>query len=375
MAGRGTLIKEPLPVVEKARFSPFDGTEDTVINFLRRRLPMTLAINTIIALLIALLLHSWDQVVPNLVLAYCIGLTILGLVAMVRCTVMQRFRGRTLMRYFIYFVLVTAGAIGGELLSKLFLYREEPSAVDSHEGYIWLVAIVFSLVAASIALFINFSWVKLAQSRRDVERAERAAIEAQLRALQAQIEPHFLFNTLANLDALIAVDADQARNLLANLIRYLRAALTHARSEAATLETEVELLKAYLGIMALRLPNRLKTEFDCDPECLRFRFPAMLLQPLVENAITHGIEPACAGGTIRVSVRCVGDKLMVSVDDTGIGLGNGDTAGTGAGIQNIRARLHSLFGGSARFTLESRTPRGTHAGIEVPVSLLSRPAS
>jgi signal transduction histidine kinase len=372
MLGRGTLIKEPLPV-EKARFSPFDGTQDTVIDFLRRRLPMTLAINTLIALLVALLMHSWDEVIPNLVLAYCIGLTILGLVAMVRCTVMQRFRGRTHMRYVIYFVLVTAGAIGGELLSKLFLNRE-PSTVDTHEGYIWLVAIVFSLVAASIALFINFSWVKLAQSRRDVERAERAAIEAQLRALQAQIEPHFLFNTLANLDALIAVDADQARNLLANLIRYLRAALMHARSEAATLDTEVELLKAYLGIMALRLPNRLKTEFDCDPECLRLRFPAMLLQPLVENAITHGIEPACAGGTIRVSVRCVGDKLVVSVDDTGIGLGNGHTAGTGAGIQNIQARLHSLFGGSARFTLEPRTPRGTHAGIEVPLSLLSRPA-
>ena len=156
---------------------------------------------------------------------------------MVRCTVMQRFRGRTHLRYAIYFVLVAVGAVGGEMLARVFVRREQ-SLGDSHEGYIWLVAIVFSLVAASIALFINFSWVKLAQSRRDVERAERAAIEAQLRALQAQIEPHFLFNTLANLDALIAVDADEARNLLANLIRYLRAALTHARSEAATLETE-----------------------------------------------------------------------------------------------------------------------------------------
>ncbi len=124
-----------------------------------------------------------------------------------------------------------------------------------HEGYIWLVAIVFSLVAGSIALFINFSWVRIAQSRRDLERAERAAIEAQLRALQAQIEPHFLFNTLANLDALIATDANCARRLLGNLIRYLRAALTHARSEAATLQTEVELLKAYLAIMGMRLPE------------------------------------------------------------------------------------------------------------------------
>ena len=180
------------PLTSHGSFSPFDGTSDSVIDFLRRRLPMTLAINTIIALLIALLLHSWDEVIPNLVVAYCIGLTILALVASVRCTVMQRFRGRVQMRYVIYFAVIVAGAIGGESLSRLFLRGGYSLATNMHEGYVWIVAVVFSLVAGSIALFINFSWVKLAQSRRDVERAERAAIEAQLRALQAQIEPHFL---------------------------------------------------------------------------------------------------------------------------------------------------------------------------------------
>ncbi|HMH88306.1 MAG TPA: histidine kinase [Steroidobacteraceae bacterium] len=360
------------PQIERERFSPFfDETQDTVIDFLRRRLPMVLVINTIIALLIALLLRSWDAVIPNLVVSYCIGFTILALIASVRCTVMQRFRGRMVTRFVIYFALVIIGAIGGELLSQIFLRQPSNFLQERHT---WLVAIGFSLAAGSMALFINFSWVQLAQSKRDVERAERAAIEAQLRALQAQIEPHFLFNTLANLDALIAVDAGEARNLLANLIRYLRAALTHARSEAATLQTEVELLKAYLGIMALRLPNRLTTEFDCDPECLRLNFPAMLLQPLVENAITHGIEPACSGGNIRVSVQCAGDTLKLSVDDTGVGLGNANTSGTCAGLQNIRDRLQSLFGSSARLIVEPGASRGTHAAIEVPLNLLSRPA-
>jgi signal transduction histidine kinase len=363
---------KPQPQIESEQFSPFfDDTKDSVIDFLRRRLPLTLALNTVIALLIALLYRSWDQVIPNLVVAYCIGLTILALIAGVRCTVMQRFRGRAGLRFVIYFALVTAGAIIGELLSQVFVHQPQNPL---QESYVWVVAIVFSLVAASMALFINFSWVQLARSKRDVERAERAAIEAQLRALQAQIEPHFLFNTLANLDALIAVDTAKARNLLANLIRYLRAALTHARSEAATLQTEVELLKAYLGIMALRLPNRLTTEFNCDPDCLRLKFPAMLLQPLVENAITHGIEPAGEGGTIRISVHCTSDTLKLWVDDTGIGLGNAHTAGTGAGIQNIRARLQSLFGSSARLILEPGMPCGTHAAIEVPLSLLSQPA-
>jgi hypothetical protein len=355
-------------------FSPFDDTNDTVIDFLRRRLPMTLAINTVIALMIALLLRSWDAVVPNLVISYCIGLSIIALIASVRCTVMRHFRGNVGSRIGIYFGLVIIGAIIGELLSQLFLGPQDSTVFSLHESYVWIVCIVFSLIAGSIALFINFSWVQLAQSKRDVERAERAAVEAQLRALQAQIEPHFLFNTLANLDALIAVDPAEARTLLGNLIRYLRAALTHARSETATLQTEVELLKAYLAIMALRLPNRLTTEFACDPDCLRLKFPAMLLQPLVENAITHGIEPAGDGGTIRVSVHCTADTLKLWVDDTGIGLGNALTAGTGAGIQNIRARLQSLFGSSARLILEPRTPRGTHAAIEVPLNLLSRPA-
>ena len=293
---------------------------------------------------------------------------------MVLCTVMQRFRGRMHMRFAIYFALVVAGAIGGELLSKLFLPRQSPT-YTMHEGYIWLVAVVFSLVAGSIALFINFSWVRLAQSKRDVERAERAAIEAQFsERCRLQIEPHLSLQYLGESRCPDCHSGCRcmARCLLGNLIRYLRAALTHARSEAATLQTEVELLKAYLAIMGLRLPNRLTTEFDCDPDCLRLKFPAMLLQPLVENAITHGIEPAGDGGSIRVTVRCADDKLLVSVDDTGVGLGNATNAGTGAGIQNVRARLQSLFGSAAHLVLEPLMPRGTHASIEVPLNLLSQ---
>src|SRR5258708_8164166 len=147
------------PQREGERFSPFfDETQDTVIDFLRRRLPMVLAINTVIALLIALLLRSWDAVIPNLVVSYCIGLTILGLIASVRCTVMQRFRGSFALRFVIYFVLVAAGAIGGELLSQIFLHQ--PSNFLK-ERYTWLAPIGFSPPAASTPLFINFSWLPL----------------------------------------------------------------------------------------------------------------------------------------------------------------------------------------------------------------------
>ena len=119
-------MKTPLQAEAAEPFAAFDGTEDSVVDFLRRRLPMTLAINTVIALLIALLLHSWDKVIPNLVIAYSIGLSILALVALVRCTIMQRFRGSLHARFAIYFMLIVVGAIGGELLSKLFLPVSRP---------------------------------------------------------------------------------------------------------------------------------------------------------------------------------------------------------------------------------------------------------
>src|SRR5258708_15292160 len=154
------------PQREGERFSPFfDETQDTVIDFLRRRLPMVLAINTVIALLIALLLRSWDAVVPNLVVSYCIGFTILALIASVRCTVMQRFRGRMGLRFVIYFALVAAGAIGGELLSQIFL--QQP-ANFLHEPYTWFVAIRFLLAAGSMGLCYNCSCVRRAQTAADV---------------------------------------------------------------------------------------------------------------------------------------------------------------------------------------------------------------
>jgi signal transduction histidine kinase len=347
--------------------SPFTADDQTFRHNLPRYFATTVAVSTIIALLVCLPLHSWRAVLPVQLIANCTGLSILVLLSLARLTFMRRLQAGGSWRRSIYVALVALGALAGNRFGESLTHRvSRPSSW--HDA---ITAIVFALLGAVAAIAVNAALAERTQRKRDLERAERAAIEAQLRVLQAQIEPHFLFNSLANLDALIATAPGQARQLLANLIRYLRAALTHARSEKATLQTEVEQLKAYLAIMALRLPNRLTTEFDCDPDCLRLVFPAMLLQPLVENAITHGIEPAGDGGTVRVTVRCSREMLLISVDDTGVGLGSSRTAGTGAGIRNIRARLNSLFGESAQLTLEARRPRGTHAGIEIPLRSLS----
>jgi hypothetical protein len=346
----------------------------SLLRALPRYFVMALALNVSIALLISLLTNPWPGMLvalpANLLISNCIGLSVFVVLTLGRLTFMRGFWGGSAWQKILHFLLVAVGALAGNELAYA-LTRRTMSGLDllrSHDG---ITAVVFAFVGATIAIAINTNQLARAQHKRDLESAERTAIEAQLRALQAQIEPHFLFNTLANLDALIATDVAGARNLLANLNRYLRAALTHARSDAATLQTEMEMLKAYLAIMSLRLPNRLTTQFDCDPQCLRLGFPAMLVQPLVENAITHGIEPAASGGTVSVSVRRSSDMLTISVDDTGVGFGNAMTAGTGAGIQNIRARLRSLFGAAAQLTIEARSPCGTHASIQVPLRLLS----
>src|ERR1700730_3298057 len=128
-------------------FSPFDDTDDSVIDFLRRRLPMTLAINTVIALMIALLLRSWEAVVPNLVISYCIGTSILALIASVPCTVMRHFRGNVGSRIGIYFGLVIVGAIIGELFSQLFLGPQDSTVFSLHQSYVLIVCVVFFSIA------------------------------------------------------------------------------------------------------------------------------------------------------------------------------------------------------------------------------------
>jgi sensor histidine kinase YesM len=366
------------PPGKASGFVFFLPDSEGVLRALPRYLATTLILSAGIALLISLTTNSGPRVFTNLpadlLISNCIGLSVFAVLTIARLTFVRRFSGGSASQKIIYFALVATGALlGNELAYELT--RRTMSGFGFLRAHNGIVAVVFAFLAAMIAIGINTNRLTRAQHKRDLERAERTAIEAQLRALQAQIEPHFLFNTLANLDALISTDPASARNLLANLNRYLRAALTHARSDTATLQTEVELLKAYLAIMALRLPNRLTTQFDCDPQCLRLGFPAMLVQPLVENAITHGIEPAAEGGTINVSVRRSSDMLLISVDDTGVGLGNAVTAGSGAGIQNIRARLRSLFGAAAELTIEPRSPRGTHASIQVPLRLLSEVAT
>lgn len=246
------------------------------------------------------------------------------------------------------------------------------AALLRHEGYImgFISISATGLVIAPLTAFGALYRERDAQARSqslrfELERAtlEKQALDARLRLLHAQIEPHFLFNTLANVQELVESGSSQAGPVLKSLIAYLRAAMPRLNDDGATLGNEASLVRAYLELMHMRMPDRLQFAIDVPPELAGERFPAMALLTLVENAIHHGIDPAEQGG--RIDVRAWRDaatgELGVSVADTGVGMS--ETTAPGTGLANLRERLQAFYGPAARLDLREVAPHGVRADI------------
>ena len=209
----------------------------------------------------------------------------------------------------------------------------------------------------------------LAQAQRlqfELERStlERQALDAQLRMLRAQIEPHFLFNTLANVQALVESGSPRAGPVLGSLVAYLRAAMPKLRGDDGTLGDELQLVRAYLELMHLRMPDRLTIAIEAEPRLERLRFPSMALITLVENAVRHGIDPSERGGRIEVGAREEGGTLRVWVADSGVGLDPNAVPGTG--LANLRQRLAAIAGAAARLELSEVPGGGVRAEFALP---------
>jgi len=200
---------------------------------------------------------------------------------------------------------------------------------------------------------------------------ERQALEAQLKLLQAQVAPHFLFNTLANVQALVDAGSPQASAVLRNLIAYLRAAVPRLGEPATTLGDELELVRAYLELMQMRMPDRLEFALQADDAALTLRCPPMTLLTLVENAVRHGVDPSEEGGRIDVEVRLSGARCLVRVSDTGAGL-RPTEAGLGTGLLSLRERLRLAFGGDAHLRVSARQPQGVCVEIDLPAEVGGR---
>jgi signal transduction histidine kinase len=196
---------------------------------------------------------------------------------------------------------------------------------------------------------------------------EKELTAAKLSLLHAQVEPHFLYNTLASAQYLTRTDPALADQMLGNLITYLRHSLPRTDTSPSTLGEEVERARAYLEILKIRMGERLQLSIEVPPNLLGIPFPAMMLQTLVENSIKHGLEPRTAGGTVWILAKESDGRVAVTVADDGEGFGNGKTQGTGIGLKNVRERLRLAYGNSASLQVVANFPSGVAATITVPV--------
>jgi hypothetical protein len=253
---------------------------------------------------------------------------------------------------------------------------------NGHDGSFWQVEhLVGCFAAMNLAGLLIAPWVALGALVRqreafareqalgfDLERSEleRQALDARLHLLQAQVAPHFLFNTLANVQALVDAGSPQAPAVLRALIAYLRAAVPRLHEASTTLGHEVDLVQAYLELMHMRMPDRLTYQLQVDDSARALACPPITLLTLVENAVRHGIDPAEDGGRIDIEVRRSGERCLVRVRDTGVGL-RAVSRGLGTGLSNLRERLRLIFGDAARLVVSEQPPRGVCAELELPM--------
>lgn len=242
---------------------------------------------------------------------------------------------------------------------------------EAMRGYVALTVMGLLLapwIAVGAMLKQRDAFAREQQLAFDLERSEleRKALDTRLRLLQAQVEPHFLFNTLANVQALVDAGSPQASKVLASLIAYLRAAIPRIHDATTTIGREVELVRAYLELMHMRMPDRLQYAIHLDPAASALACPTMMLLTLVENAIRHGIDPSEEGGRIDVDVWIRDGRCRVRVLDNGVGfkkLGGG----LGTGLSTLRERLKLAFGNDAKLELTAVEPHGACAEVELPV--------
>ena len=261
-------------------------------------------------------------------------------------------------------------------------------------GDVWRIGVGSALILTFIPIFIMLVIAKvyIGRSRRalaiadkktqeaEISNVNRQVTEARLQALQAQVEPHFLYNTLANVQALTEVDPPAANQMVGHLIQYLRSSLPKMRETSSTVGQEIELVRAYLNILKMRMGERLEFGIDVPDDLLTVPFPPMMLPSLVENAIKHGLEPQREGGRIDIVVARMftadGDRIRLQVKDTGKGLTDAPIqSGGGVGLTNLRERLNALYGDKAKFTIESNDPKGVVASVELPATLAAQQAA
>ncbi len=269
--------------------------------------------------------------------------------------------------------VVVLGAVLGNLMGNVYAGHSFLVFLKASPRMAAMMLAITAVVSGALTLYFFLSG-KSSYLQAELERTQRLAAEAQLALLQSQLEPHMLFNTLANLRVLIALDADKAQAMLDHLIAYLRATLSASRNTQRLhpLSAEFDRLRDYLALMSVRMGPRLGYTLELPHHLGKLPMPPLLLQPLVENAIRHGLEPQVAGGHITVRASQQGQQLLLEVTDTGVGLSpqataqpmNASGVGMGGfGLAQVRERLATAYGTDGVFELIANKPNGTSARV------------
>jgi two-component sensor histidine kinase len=339
----------------------------------------TLFYNTVFALFLTAIFIVFipnatfaNSFVETLVVSHCIGICIHGAYEIVArlapSWLSSAFPSR---RRITRIAVPTLGAAIGWAIA-FTLMKGDVLALLTRYPRIGLVVLTAALIMALVFYFISSSQTRLMDAQVREAQLAASAKSAELRALQAQIEPHFLFNTLANVQALIDYEPQKAKAMLDAFVQHLRLSLAHTRSERSTVGQELALVRTYLDILKIRLGDRLQARIEIAPGVEQVAIAPLLVQPLVENAVKYGVEPKVDGGTIVVRAFTEGANVRIDVSDDGLGLDAAQStarAGTGLGLENIRERLKNTYAASASLQLTSLSP-GTRATILFPKDVL-----
>lgn len=337
----------------------------------RRRIGFVLKLATVPGVLLGVM---WDSGLPAaLIRAWLLGL--LGLLVFGVFEQWPRHLPKRLARWVLQVVAVAlAMPLGSAALYVLTTHAGAPpfwAVADRLEGFatmcvLGLLTAPWGALGALVRQKEALAHDQALEFQLERSELERQAVTARLHLLQAQLAPHFLFNTLANVQALVDAGSPRAPAVLRSLIAYLHASVPQLNAAETTVRRELELVKAYLELMHMRIPDRLQFTVDADPEALDLPCPPLTLMTLVENAVRHGIDPSEDGGRIDVVVQRRGSRCHVRISDTGVGLQAGG-GGLGTGLSTLRERLALSFGDEASLRVIEQSPRGVYAELELPV--------
>ena len=335
-----------------------------------RRVAVALTMSIVVGLL---MMHGWTSA-PSALFLRTIILGLSATAAFALFEVWPRSLPRWLQRWALQVVAVGvchAGDDGADLRAVHSPRRAavlgDPARLDgwTHLTFAGLLLAPWTALAAIVRQKEAFARDQKLTFALERSELERQALDARLHLLQAQVAPHFLFNTLANVQALVDAGSPHASAVLRSLTAYLRAAVPLLHESAATIERELQLVRPYLELMQMRMPDRLQYAINVDPSALKVRCPPTTLLTLVENAVRHGIDPSEEGGRIDVDIARRGDRCVVRVTDTGAGL-HQSANGLGTGLTTLRERLQLIFGDAAHLRLTPDAPRGVAVEIDMP---------